>query len=313
MRFTRSARICGILLTGMFLLVSCNKRLNEAVEPLPEVFLPKFGAENTLEIATWNIERFPLAGDLTIDKVAEIMLNLDVDLYAVQEINNENALVVLMDSLNSGDSLAHYAYRLTPFSSDIRTGIIYKSSIISVRSEAVLFSANSADIFDFAGRPPYALNLVAEKNGRQFDFTVIVLHLKAFGDQESEDRRRRSVQKLEDYVTAQLENPGSDPDFVILGDWNDELDDPENDNIFLPFLQDTTRYLFLTEPFAGDPDEFTFVDGFQSLIDHILITRSVDAAYPDRTTQILKLDSEVPQYIPQVSDHRPVATRLPAF
>ncbi len=302
---------CGIVAFLMLLvfLFACNKRITDAVETAPTVVLPGFGQENTLEIASWNIERFPLQGDVTVDKVAEIILDLDIDIYAVEEIVSESEMAVLIDSLNSADSLAGYDFRLNQFANDIKTGIIFKSSIVTLESETVLFNGDS----DFAGRPPYVLKLRATKNSKSFDFTLIVLHLKAFGDQQSEDRRRRSIQKLEDYVTAQIENPANDPDYIIAGDWNDELDDPTNDNVFLPFLQDSLHYRFLTESFLGDPDEFSFIDGFESLIDHILITTSVDSAYPGHTTEILKIDQDVNQYIPQVSDHRPVAAKFPVF
>ena len=48
--------------------------------------VPAVGDDNTLDIITWNMERFPLKGDLTMKAVAEIILDLDVDIIGVQEV-----------------------------------------------------------------------------------------------------------------------------------------------------------------------------------------------------------------------------------
>ncbi|MEZ4746642.1 MAG: hypothetical protein R3C41_11255 [Calditrichia bacterium] len=303
-------RWIGCIAIALLLTTACNKRVNDAVENAPEVQLPEYGTDRTLEIASWNIEQFPLQADITVDKVAAIMLQLDIDLYGVQEINNVNHMQALVDSLNSADPAANYQFRLNPaISGDLKTGIIYKGSQITVLSETTLFNGDN----DFAGRPPYVVRLQASNNGLSFDFSIIVLHLKAFGDQESEDRRRRSIQKLENYIDTQLANPDNDPDYIVLGDWNDVLTDPAGDNVFLPFLDNSAQYEFLTLPLTSDPNEFTYVAGFNSLIDHIMITTSIDAQYPTERAFILKLDEEVSRYIPDVSDHRPVAVSFPAF
>lgn len=84
--------------------------------------------------------------------------------------------------------------------------------------------------------------------------------------------------------------------------------------MFLPFLEDTLRYKFLTLPFAGSSSEFSYLlGGFNSLIDHILITTSIDTAYLPLTTQVLKLDQYYSLYVSEVSDHRPVAARFGTF
>ena len=303
-------KVTILTIATLLLVTGCNKRLTDATSPAPEIELSEFGTDRTLEIASWNIEQFPLRNDITVDKVAEIMLQLDLDLYGVQEIVNVGQMQVLMDSLNNNDPDAGYDFRLNPSTSgDLKTGVVFKSSIISILSETTLFNGDS----DFAGRPPYVVRMLASHNGRNFDFTLIVLHLKAFGDQSSEDRRRRSIQKLEAYLNEQIALPDNDDDYIVLGDWNDILTDPAEDNVFLPFLSKPSQYEFLTLPLASDENEFTFVDGFNSLIDHIMITSSVDMQYPTDRAFILRLDERVVNYVSDVSDHRPVVVTFPAF
>ncbi len=296
----------GILL--LVILASCNKRLPDAAEDILEINLPQFGEENSLEIISWNIEQFP-KHSRTIVNVRDIILDLDVDIIAVQEITSADDFDRLIDSLNTA-SIGAWEGRLSQLSTNLSTGIVFKTSIVTVESDTHLFVGD----FDFAGRPPYVLSLSARNNNRLFDFTLIVLHLKAFEDTESRERRRRAIQKLESWIASQLQNSNNDPDYILAGDWNDELDDPAPDNVFLPFLTDTTRYLFSTEQFIDVAGEFTFIGGnFESLIDHIMITRSIDAAYPNHTAQVLKIDQTFLEYPEQVSDHRPIGVKYPAF
>ncbi|MCK6619499.1 MAG: endonuclease/exonuclease/phosphatase family protein [Calditrichaceae bacterium] len=292
------------------LLTACSKKATDAVEELPKINIPRFGEENTLEIASWNIQTFPKSGQ-TVSDVKEIVLDLDADLYAVQEINNAFEFRNLLDSLNAAAGADMYDGRLNELSSSFKTGIIFKKSVIEVLDSTYLFVN---DLYDFASRPPFQLSLLASKNGRTFDFNLIVVHLKAEdGNPQSQVRRRNSIQKLENYIDSQLQS-GSDPDFVVAGDWNDELEDPPSSNVFLPFLEDTLRYKFLTLPFAGSSSEFSYLlGGFNSLIDHILITTSIDTAYLPLTTQVLKLDQYYSLYVSEVSDHRPVAARFGTF
>lgn len=302
-----------LLIISIFalLLTACSKKATDAVEELPKINIPRFGAENTLEIASWNIQTFPKSGQ-TVSDVKEIVLDLDADLYAVQEINNAFEFRNLVDSLNAAAGGDMYDGRLNELSSSFKTGIIFKKSVIEVLDSTYLFVN---DLYDFASRAPYQLHLRASKNGRVFDFKLIVVHLKAQdSDPQSVVRRRNSIQKLEAYVESQLQQPGGDPDFIIAGDWNDELEDPTSSNVFLPFLEDTLRYKFLTLPFAGSSSEYSYLlGGFNSLIDHILITTSIDTTYLPLTTQVLKLDQYYSLYVSEVSDHRPVAARFGTF
>lgn len=301
------SRFILILLLSIF--VSCNKQVSDAVEELPKVTFPKFGEDNTLEIASWNIEQFPKHGK-TVSDAKEIILDLDIDIFAVQEINGVLDFQNLLDSLNAGSGGNFYDGWLNEISSSLKTGIIFKTSLVEVLSDTALFIGDN----DFAGRPPSSFYLRVQRNNQVFDFTLIVVHLKAFGDPESENRRRGAIQKLESYIRNRLQQTGSDPDYFIAGDWNDELNDLPPNNVFLPFLEDTLNYRFLTEPFAGSSTEYTYIGGnFRSLIDHIMITTAIDGAYPGIFTQIIKADEFFNLYINEVSDHRPVAAKIPVF
>ncbi|MDP7028314.1 MAG: hypothetical protein QF380_07900, partial [Candidatus Marinimicrobia bacterium] len=47
-----------------------------------------FGDDNSLDIATWNIEWFPKNGQITVEYVTEIIEQLDLDILAIQEVDD---------------------------------------------------------------------------------------------------------------------------------------------------------------------------------------------------------------------------------
>ena len=47
-----------------------------------------FGDDNSLDVATWNIEWFPKNNQITIDYVTEIINLLDLDILAIQEVDD---------------------------------------------------------------------------------------------------------------------------------------------------------------------------------------------------------------------------------
>ena len=61
-----------------------------------------FGTDSTFEILTWNIEWFPKNGQATVGYVTEIIEALDVDVLAIQEVDNTNMLVILTKEATEG-------------------------------------------------------------------------------------------------------------------------------------------------------------------------------------------------------------------
>lgn len=288
----------------LFPFLFCNKRVNNDTTTPDRISIPAFGKQSTLEIASWNIQQFPKTNQ-TVSDVAEIVKDLDIDLFAVQEITNSNAFNGLLDSLTEYDGVVATNTGSFP----LWTGIIYRKSMITISSQNILFSD---DPYNFP-RFPYSVYIQANQNNVTFDFTLIVLHLKAEdGNPSSQQRRKTAIDSLERYVNNKLQQ-GGDPDYIIAGDWNDELEDDSTNNVFNPFLNSPLQYVFLTFPFAGSQTEYTYIGGnFRSLIDHIMVTGSINASY-NIDTQIIKIDQSFSQYEAEVSDHRPVAARIPVF
>lgn len=269
---------------------------------IDDIQITRYGSDSTFDLATWNIEYFPKSLTYTIPYLCQIIKDIDLDMIAIQEIDNNTAFYTLLDSLPGYDgyvaSVPDYGQRL---------GFIYKTDLITV-STAVLLFEDDDWLFP---RPPLLTYVSVKKDGQTvFDFTMIILHFKAFEDAESESRRRNACIKLHNYIDLNLLT-GDDTDVIVLGDMNDEIDDPSQSNVFTVFLEDTMNYEFITMPIADEP---TYIGGgYLSTIDHILITDNVRAEFNEGTIQVIKPDLEFSKYQTYISDHRPVLAQFFIF
>ncbi len=60
-----------------------------------------FGDENSLDIATWNIEWFPKNNQITVNYVTDIITLLDLDVLAIQELDDTDMFEQMLDSLTA--------------------------------------------------------------------------------------------------------------------------------------------------------------------------------------------------------------------
>ena len=58
-----------------------------------------FGDDFSLDIATWNIEWFPKNGQTTSNHVSDIIRNLDLDIIAIQEVDDTVMFDLMVDDL----------------------------------------------------------------------------------------------------------------------------------------------------------------------------------------------------------------------
>jgi len=244
-------------------------------------------------------------GTQTIKDVAQIIKDLDIDLIGVQEIASVRSFNEMLDRLPgwqgvlSSDTYGNGNYQ--------KTGILYKTNFISVSAVKNIFEN---DGYAFPRPPLEAYVEVKDLEGVKFNFNIIVLHLKASGGSENEARRKEAVKDLTQFINNEIEQ-GVDPDFVVLGDWNDVLTDPESTNVFLPMLNEPQLFVFLT---LGLNNQFSYISNtFKSLIDHIMITADAKTEYGQGECKVLYLDQQYISYPNNVSDHRPVMARFNGF
>jgi len=287
----------------------------------PVVFRPldgglaPVGTDSTLDLATWNLEFFPLRlpGDYDcphpvsttrIEQTADLINLLDLDVIAVEEVSDPDGF----------DQLIALCPKYSGYVSPERRGcnyqrpaFIYKTSEVTVRSTKLLFS-QSEYVFP---RSPLQADLTITTAKGSYALNLIVVHLKASGDQESQDRRRAASAQLKAYLDQQaIDNPTAN--YMIAGDWNDIINEPAAASSFPAFLDDSQDYEFLSAVLAGKSEFASHSFSGGSLIDHLLVNSAACPDFEGSRVTTLRLDLLLPSY-GNISDHRPVMVQAPVF
>ncbi|MBN2461309.1 MAG: endonuclease/exonuclease/phosphatase family protein [Candidatus Cloacimonetes bacterium] len=259
-----------------------------------------FGSDQTLEIVTWNLENFPKNDEITLNYVTQAIMAIDADIYALQEIESNSAFNQLKTALDAWEG-----YRANSASYGINLAYLYKTAVIDIME---IYEIYEEDSYAFPRSP-----LVMECLINNRPLVIINNHLKAQEQgNDDENRRRLASQKLEEYIDSYFPSV----EVIMLGDLNDEISEPEEDNVFWNFIEEPEYYLFTDMEIAlGDPSFWSY-PGWPSHIDHILITNELfgDFSQPSSTVTTLRLDLYLEfgwaEYDDNISDHRPVGLKL---
>ncbi|MBD3223348.1 MAG: hypothetical protein GF313_01355 [Caldithrix sp.] len=298
------------LLVIILLSAGCQDNISDndgPIETKDSLKVDQMGTAEWFEIATWNIQWFPKQDDATVHALQSLIKDLDIDLIAVQEISDSEAFYKLLEGLPEWHGiLSPHTYANGDYQ---KVGLIYKTSNISINANDthLLFAEDDY----YFPRPPLLVYVtVIGESGSGFDFNLIIVHLKAFSDRESQNRRLHACITMEEFITTEIAS-GADPDFLVVGDWNDELNDPVEDNIFQVFLDKPRAYHFVTDTLT---QRSSYIHPhYDGLIDHILITENTLEEYGQGMTNILYLDRQYEPYESLISDHRPVVSVFKGF
>lgn len=264
----------------------------------------EFGTLDNFDVATWNIRFFPTNGQTTIDYVVEIIEEMELDVIAIQEIDDADQFDQLLSQLQGYDGF----YDDNEF---LKLGYIYNNQSVTLNDQYQLYTGS-----DF-GNPFPRRPLVMELTFMgEHDFVMINNHFKCCGNTildendfwDEETRRAYASELLKDYMDSTL----PDENVIMLGDLNDLLDDPTANNVFQVFFDDPQNYQFADMEIAeGSSSQWSF-PSWPSHLDHILISNELFSALDDEETQIttIQIDDYFPGgfngYDNNVSDHLPV-------
>ena len=287
-----------ILLLLFLLFLSCSKESDYMFDINSSIFNSSLnfkGNTETLDIITWNIEHYP-KNNLTNFYVSQIIDSLNVDIIALQEIENQTYFSNLEESLgNDWDS-----YRLGDSNSSWgELAYLINTSQVNVLSEPYVILSEYD--YEFSYREPAILECSFEGQS----IILINVHYKCCDGHET--RRLAASNLLYDYINTNY----STDKVVILGDFNDMLTDVEN-NVFVPFLSDNNYYYFADYQIAISSNLNWSYPSWPSHIDHILITNELfDDVYDTQTILIdHSLNGSFSTYDSYISDHRPVGIKL---
>lgn len=244
---------------------SYNAEINLEDTEIPDKWrFPALGSKEKLDIVTWNCEFFPTADEETIKALSEAIYDLNVDIIAFQEIKKNGWFHRMMELLPD------YEYIISDQSSFMNQAIIYKRDQFELIRKVEPFAEND---YNYAGRPPLRADFFRYADSKYY--SIINLHMKCCNS--GLNRRKNASKMLYDYVSNELDNGYSN--FIVLGDWNDDLKDSYGEHCFQPFLDDQ-RFHFVTEKIVDDPSQATYPkEPYVSFLDHILVTNTLVPRY----------------------------------
>ncbi|BDD07165.1 endonuclease [Aureibacter tunicatorum] len=231
---------------GTFSLINHTENGNSLAEVKLSSIL---STAKTLDLVTWNVEwlgapeksKSASTVDQQMKEVAEAILEVDADIYALQEVvitADKNYLDVLVDSLNKNSEYTwassfnpRHSYDWTapdPNFPPQKTAFIYRTDVVSnVASKAIFadeFTSKTehnlvgytGDPSDFmaSGRLPFQITADVNINGNIQTISLINLHFKCCSD--GLNRRLADAKYLKSYIDSNLD----DKNVVILGDYN---------------------------------------------------------------------------------------------
>lgn len=274
------------------------------------------GTDTTLEVVTWNLKTFPYPTpadqghdpQTTVDLVVDAVRGLEADIYALQEIESRRSFNEIVSRVDG-----YSGFRAESAGYSINLALIY-------RDEGTLSDVSITEIFTDEGRPFPRAPLLMLFTYEGAEMAVIDNHLKCCGNGfidendswDEETRRRDACLMLEDYIDTNL----PDRSVIVVGDFNDELDDPVENNVFANFLAAPDRWRFLDMEIALGPSNGWSYPSWPSHLDHILVTDQLFAAaeMPDALIEVVPMHTVMSGgfnvYDRDLSDHLPVAVRL---
>jgi endonuclease/exonuclease/phosphatase family metal-dependent hydrolase len=264
-----------------------------------------FGDDNSLDVATWNIEWFPKNNQITIDYVTEIISLLDLDVLAIQEVDDTTLFDQMLDSLP-----AYSGYYESSWFAGL--AYIYKTGLVEINDIYEIYTTSS--YWNAFPRSP----MVMDFNFMGENYFIINNHFKCCGDgildyddsSDEENRRYTAINLIKEYIDINLSNNN----VIVLGDLNDDIAEAPPNNVFQEVLIDSIHYRFADLEIAqGNSSEWSFPN-WPSHLDHILITDELFNGLNNSEVQTIKIDEYLDggwnEYDQNISDHRPVAIKF---
>ncbi|WP_170972623.1 endonuclease [Bacillus mycoides] len=282
---------------------------------LLEVEVPTYkGDKRFADVGFWNIEHFNNnISNQKLNKVAKIVSGLSMDALGLVEVE-KGALDRLVQELRSSfGANMDYVYFDADGSQDL--AIIYDTYTtnvelredINLKYRSLLSSTTASGKTAFPNkREPLFAKCTIKEEGKDTEFLMIVVHLKAMRDRVSIQRRKLASK----VISVIIENLQQDEEFknlpiILGGDLNDDVpSDSLQDLLNSPALLNLT----LDDASAG---HLSYLKSPYSLIDHIFISKDMKVGtIQNDDAAIVRLDRSISDFVQDISDHAPLVMRI---
>jgi endonuclease/exonuclease/phosphatase family metal-dependent hydrolase len=288
-------------------------QVKKEISGYERVILTSTGSE-FFDLACWNIEWFGTAWSTNKERiinVADYMHALGMNLWGLVEVSQpalEGIRKVFDENYNQ-----KFAYFLGESNTSQYPAIFYETSKIECEP------MDAGEAFDgkwdgkllFPRKPLWIYVRVKGISGDIFDFNLLVLHLKAMGDDDSVRQRTEEVKVLNSWLNKRTRKD-PDKDYILVGDWNDRIDSSSFNNL----LKDNKLAILTHEDAESrEKNAVSYVRGNKkSLLDHIVISKDAINEYKDKSIEIVRSNEVIPKYAGRppagYSDHIPIVARF---
>lgn len=264
-------------------------------------------ADGILETVTWNLEWYgdgpsgngPSDEQQQTKNILQVTDSLKADLYAFQEMYSQQALDDITKNMEGyrGFVAKHIDWIQ-------KTAFVFNTNAIDSVSSGAISDGQSSNAW--AGRYPLFFEFDYNYEGNSYPIYAIVIHAKAFDDQESYQRRKNAAEDLYNYLME--EKP--EAHIIFLGDYNDDLDESiyqNEETPYLPFVENDEYFEPITKVLSEEGKSSTV--GYDDMIDHITMSNELYPFYMDGSAHVFQFDKEgdfIDDYGETTSDHYPV-------
>jgi endonuclease/exonuclease/phosphatase family metal-dependent hydrolase len=274
-----------------------------------------FATANTpdqIRLGTFNLQNFDGLNTAKVDAVSQI-IERNFDVIGLQEVSPV-AAEKLKEKLNKSQK---WNFILGESGNKQRVALFYRQDEVAAQKVTEWKQVNITGTL----RSPLVTYI---KAGQKFDFTLVIVHQKGSGGAEADRLRQQQSDLLRKEVDQYQKNSQSDPDLILLGDFNSPSWADQNRG-----LRDAPL-IFLTRSVETNAQENCLKKrgqpktpegrprysnrGTGCVIDHIAVSKAPKGAeeeYIPQSVQILDPQKDLGfdgdrTYFAKVSDHLPV-------
>ena len=217
--------------------------------------------ENIRKVGTWNMKWLGTNSGNQVDAIenvpdyANYILRTEATLFALQEIGATHSVAgkprcfyldKIVDELNKSisDTAAQWTYILDDRNGQQRLAFLYKKDLWDVSNPRIITPGSSF----YHIRRPFVITVKAKGSNTNLQFDFIDIHLKAFDDEDSKQKRVDNLEQLSFW----LETNTLDEDVLIAGDTNIYFSESD---VYKPLEDINYKYLYDAERTAIYEDQ----------------------------------------------------------
>jgi endonuclease/exonuclease/phosphatase (EEP) superfamily protein YafD len=273
-------------------------------------------ASDQIRLGTFNVENFDGLNANKVEAVSQI-IERNFDAIGLQEISPIGA-EKLKEKLNKSKQ---WEFILGESGGMQRVALFYRKDLMAAQKVTEWRQVNITGTL----RSPLVTYLkTGKKDNKDFDFTLVVVHQKGGGGIEADRLRQNQSDRLRQEVDIYQQNAQSDPDLIILGDFNSPTWADQNRGLRDAPLTFLTRTVETDanenclkkrgQPKTADGRPRFSNRGTGCVIDHIAVSKApkgVEEEYISQSVQILDPQKDLGfdsdrTYFAKISDHLPV-------